>query len=55
LESFEDTKEAIPGAVSFICKTDVSQGEFFIPLESNIDAGEEKERLSKELEYNKAS
>ncbi len=53
LEFLEDTDESIDGAISFICKTDEAQGEFFIPLENNVDAGEEKERIAKELEYNK--
>ncbi|HXB41141.1 MAG TPA: valine--tRNA ligase [Bacteroidia bacterium] len=60
LNFYKDTKEKIEGAVSFILKTESEDssivsafGEFFIPLTNNIDADEEKERISKELEYNK--
>jgi valyl-tRNA synthetase len=44
-----EVKEPVGGAASFVVK----QHEFFIPLGANIDLKEEKERLKKELEYNK--
>ncbi len=46
LNSYNYTTEKIKGAYGFIVKT----VELFIPLQ--VDAGEEKERLKKELEYN---
>ncbi len=49
LDKFELTSSKIENAVSFI----VQQFEFYIPLEGNINIEEEKERLTKELEYNK--
>jgi len=49
LSSFKYSKETVEGAFSFRIKST----EFFVPLANNIDAGAEKERLSKELEYNK--
>lgn len=39
--------EPIPGAGAFMAGKD----EFFVPLENNIDAGAERERISKEIEY----
>lgn len=39
--------EKVSGAASFIAGTD----EFFVPLANNIDAGAEKERLEKEIDY----
>lgn len=47
LSSIEFTAEKIEGAVSFIYKAD----EYFVPLEGKIDPAEEKEKLTKELEY----
>ena len=49
LSAFNYTKEKIEGAFSFQIQTT----EFYIPLSSNINVEEEKERLVKELEYNK--
>jgi valyl-tRNA synthetase len=49
LSNFGYSKEKVEGAYSFTIKTT----EFFIPLANNINAEEEKERLKKELEYNK--
>lgn len=49
LSAFNYSKEKVEGAYSFTVKTT----EFFIPLASNINVEEEKERLKKELEYNK--
>ncbi|WP_276364108.1 valine--tRNA ligase [Daejeonella sp. H1SJ63] len=39
--------EPIPGAGAFMAGKD----EFFVPLENNIDAGAERERIGKEIEY----
>ncbi len=49
LSAFNYTKEKIEGAFSFQIQTT----EFYIPLSSSINVEEEKERLVKELEYNK--
>jgi valyl-tRNA synthetase len=49
LSAFNYTKEKVEGAFSFQIQTT----EFYIPLSSNINVEEEKERLIKELEYNK--
>jgi len=49
LSAFRYSKEKIEGAYGFSIKTT----EFFIPLANNINKEEEKERLQKELEYNK--
>ncbi len=49
LSAFRYSNEAIEGAFSFRIKST----EFFVPLANNVDPEEEKERLSKELEYNK--
>jgi valyl-tRNA synthetase len=49
LSAFNYTDKKIEGAYSFLIKT----LEFFVPLQGNIDAGAELERLTKELEYNK--
>jgi valyl-tRNA synthetase len=43
------SKDKIDNATSFI----VNNVEFFVPLSKNIDPAEEKERITKELEYNK--
>ncbi|MFA6945641.1 MAG: class I tRNA ligase family protein, partial [Pedobacter sp.] len=40
-------KEAVAGAGTFIAGKD----EFFVPLENNIDAEAEKQRIEKEIEY----
>jgi valyl-tRNA synthetase len=49
LSSFNYTTEKVDGAFSFQIETT----EFYIPLSSNINVEEEKERLIKELEYHK--
>ena len=49
LSAFSYTTNKVEGAISFQIKTT----EFFIPLSTNINVEEEKERLTKELEYNK--
>lgn len=48
LSSLNYTKTKIEQAVSFVINTT----EFYIPLAQNINAAEEKERITKELEYN---
>ena len=49
LSAYNYTKEKVEGAFSFQIKTT----EFYIPLSSNINVEEEKERLVKDLDYNK--
>jgi valyl-tRNA synthetase len=49
LSALKYSKDKIEGAFSFMIKST----EFYVPLSNNIDAGEEKERINKELEYNK--
>lgn len=49
LSAFSYTKEKVEGAYAFTVKTT----EFFIPLANNMNVEEEKERLKKELEYNR--
>jgi len=49
LEKIEYVNEKAAGAVPFVVRTT----EYFVPLSGNIDAGEERVRLTKELEYNK--
>lgn len=49
LSSYNYTKDKVDGAFGFM----VSNTEFFVPLTGNINVAEEKERLAKELEYNK--
>jgi valyl-tRNA synthetase len=49
LSSFEYVNEKVENAFSFVLK----HAEFFIPLSLNIDVEAEKERLAKDLEYNK--
>ncbi|MBL7931980.1 MAG: valine--tRNA ligase [Bacteroidia bacterium] len=49
LSAFKYSKDKVEGAYGFTIKTT----EFFIPLANNINIEEEKERLKKELEYNK--
>ncbi len=48
LSALKYSKEKIEGAHSFMVKST----EFFVPLAGSIDAGAEKERIAKELEYN---
>jgi valyl-tRNA synthetase len=48
LEQYEYVNEKVENTYSFVLK----QGEFYIPLQNNIDSAAEKARLSKELEYN---
>lgn len=49
LSAFRYSKEKAEGAFSFVIKTT----EFFIPLANNLNKDEEKQRLLKELDYNK--
>lgn len=49
LEKIESTSEAPASAAGFVVKG----SEYFVPLEGLVDAGEEKEKLQKELEYTK--
>lgn len=49
LSEYNYSKEKIDGALSFV----IRNTEFFIPLNSNINADEERSRITKELEYNK--
>jgi valyl-tRNA synthetase len=49
ISAFHYTDKKVENATSFL----VSGVEFFVPLSKNIDLAEEKERLAKELEYNK--
>jgi valyl-tRNA synthetase len=49
LSAFSYSNDKVDGAFSFVIKTT----EFYIPLAKNLNAEEEKERLKKELEYNK--
>jgi valyl-tRNA synthetase len=49
LSAFSYSKDKVDGAFIFVIKTT----EFYIPLSANLDVEEEKERLNKELEYNK--
>ncbi|MGB1317758.1 MAG: valine--tRNA ligase, partial [Flavobacteriales bacterium] len=49
LDSIESATEAPASAAGFVVKG----VEFFVPLEGLVDAGEEKEKLEKELEYTK--
>lgn len=49
LSSYSYTKDKVEGAFGFM----VMNAEFFVPLTGNINVAEEKERLAKELEYNK--
>lgn len=49
LEKVEATTEAPASAAGFVVKGI----EYFVPLEGLVDAGEEKEKLEKELEYTK--
>ncbi len=49
LSSFDYVTEKAEGANSFL----INNSEFYVPLSQNIDIVAEKERLLKELEYNK--
>jgi valyl-tRNA synthetase len=49
LSAYSYTKEKVEGAFGFM----VLNAEFFVPLTGNINVAEEKERLVKELDYNK--
>ncbi len=49
LSAYEYTNDKVDAAVGFM----VAGTEFFMPLSANINVEEEKERLKKELEYNK--
>lgn len=49
LSGMEYINDKVANAASFVIAGD----EFYIPLEGKIDAGEEKERLLKELDYTK--
>jgi valyl-tRNA synthetase len=49
ISSIEVIKEAADNAFSFVA----GQSQYFIPVGGNIDVEEERERLKKELEYNK--
>lgn len=48
LSEVEYTKNKVEGAFSFM----IQSTEFFVPLSSNVNKDEEKQRLQKELEYN---
>ncbi len=49
LSSFEYVTEKVENAFSFVLK----HAEYYIPLSQNIDVASEKERLAKDLDYNK--
>lgn len=49
LSAYSYTSDKVEGAFGFRVLT----AEFFVPLTGNINVGEEKQRLQKELEYNK--
>jgi valyl-tRNA synthetase len=49
LSSLTYSNEKVEGAFSFMIKST----EFYVPLTGNIDADAEKERITKELDYNK--
>ncbi|MEO8759276.1 MAG: valine--tRNA ligase [Bacteroidia bacterium] len=49
LSSLTYSKEKVEGAFSFMIKST----EFYVPLTGNIDVAEEKERIAKEIDYNK--
>jgi valyl-tRNA synthetase len=53
LSFYKDTDKKVEGAISFILKNGSSVGEFYIPLTQDVNIDEEKERIAKELEYNK--
>lgn len=49
LSSFEYVTAKVDGAFSFVLK----HAEYYVPLSQNIDVAAEKERLAKDLDYNK--
>ncbi len=49
LSSFEYVTTKVDGAFSFVLK----HAEYYVPLSQNIDIAAEKERLAKDLDYNK--
>lgn len=49
LSEFRYSNNKVEGALSFVVRTN----EYFVPLSANINADEERERLQKELEYQK--
>jgi valyl-tRNA synthetase len=49
LSSFEYVTAKLDGAFSFVLK----HAEYYVPLSQNIDVAAEKERLTKDLDYNK--
>lgn len=49
LSSFEYVTAKVDGAFSFVLK----HAEYYVPLAQNIDVAAEKERLAKDLDYNK--
>lgn len=49
LSSYSYTTEKVEGAFGFM----ILNAEFFVPLTGNINVEEEKERIAKELDYNK--
>ncbi len=50
LSSFEYVTSKVDGAFSFVLK----HAEYYVPLSQNIDVAAEKERLAKDLDYNKS-
>ena len=49
LSNYSYTQDKVDGAFGFM----VLNAEFFVPLKGNVNADDEKERLTKELDYNK--
>jgi len=49
LTEIQFVEESIPDSIHFIIKTD----EFYIPIEGEIDQGQQVDELKKELEYQK--
>ncbi|WP_210463650.1 valine--tRNA ligase [Rufibacter roseolus] len=49
LSEIQETEQPLDNALSFV----VESAEFFIPMEGNIDAAAERERILKELDYTK--
>jgi valyl-tRNA synthetase len=49
LSSFEYVTAKVDGAFSFVLK----HAEYYVPLSQNMDVAAEKERLTKDLDYNK--
>ncbi|WP_181305642.1 valine--tRNA ligase [Rufibacter sp. XAAS-G3-1] len=50
LSEIQETEQQLDNALSFVAEDST---EFFIPMEGNIDAAAERERILKELEYTK--